>query len=143
MACLLPYRSTARCRHRSGVNGTFMACLLNRPTHSTCCAFCSHRGYDDGVTQTPPGPDQPDVPPSGFLYQSLTLLIGGISAGGINAAVFESIALAYEANPAGITLTGGIFFGAGSILAALLLAQCLDAASPPRILAVAALVPAA
>jgi FHS family glucose/mannose:H+ symporter-like MFS transporter len=38
---------------------------------------------------------------------------------------------------------GGSFFGAGSVLAAWLLAQCLDAASPARLTSLAALVPAA
>jgi hypothetical protein len=83
------------------------------------------------------------APPAGFWFQSLALLIAGISAGAINTAIFESIAPAYEANRAKITLTGGIFFGAGSILAAYLLSQCFDAASPARLLAVTAIIPAA
>jgi MFS transporter, FHS family, glucose/mannose:H+ symporter len=81
--------------------------------------------------------------PAVLWYRSLALLISGFSAGVLNAAVFESIARAYEANPARITLTGGIFFGVGSILAANLLAQCLKAVNPTRILAVAAIAPAA
>jgi len=83
------------------------------------------------------------APPAGFWFQSLAVLIAGMSAGAVNTAIFESIAPAYEANPAKITLTGGIFFGAGSILAAYLLAQCFDASSPTRLLAVTALIPAA
>jgi fucose permease len=83
------------------------------------------------------------APPAGFWFQSLALLIAGISAGAVNTAVFEWIAPAYEANPAKVTLTGGIFFGAGSILAAYLLAQCFDAASPARLLAITAIIPAA
>ena len=83
------------------------------------------------------------APPASFWYPSLALLIAGLSAGAVNTAVFESIALAYEANPAKITLTGGIFFGVGSILAAYLLAECLDSSSPARLLAITALIPAA
>ena len=83
------------------------------------------------------------APPAGFWYQATALLIAGLSAGAVNTAVFETIAPAYEANPARITLMGGIFFGIGSVLAAWLLAQSLDAASPIRLLALAAMLPAA
>jgi FHS family glucose/mannose:H+ symporter-like MFS transporter len=81
------------------------------------------------------------APPAGFWYQSLALLLAGLAAGAVNSPVFELIAPAWEANPAGVTLRGGIFFGVGSILAAWLLSQCLDAASPARLLALTALVP--
>jgi FSR family fosmidomycin resistance protein-like MFS transporter len=81
------------------------------------------------------------APPAAVWYQNLTLLLTGIAAGAINSGVFEPIALAYEANPAGVALTGGVFFGAGSVLAAWLLADCLDSANPARLIAVAALLP--
>src|SRR5207302_8960290 len=48
---------------------------------------------------------------------------------------------AYESNPAAITLAGGIFFGAGSVLAAFLLAQSFGEGNGARLLAVAALAP--
>lgn len=81
--------------------------------------------------------------PEAFWTQGLALLIAGAAAGAINTAVFESIADAYEAKPARITLTGGIFFGIGSMLAAWLMAKCLDDANPARVLAMAAIAPGA
>lgn len=83
------------------------------------------------------------APPARFWFQSLALFITGAAAATINTAVFESIASAYEANPARITLTAGIFFGMGSMLSAWVMSQCLDATNPTRILAVIALVPGA
>ena len=56
------------------------------------------------------------APPAHFWYQALALLVAGLSSGVLNTAVFESIASAYEANPAQITLRGGVFFGIGSVL---------------------------
>jgi predicted MFS family arabinose efflux permease len=82
-------------------------------------------------------------PAASAWYQASVLLLAGAASGVINTTVFESIAHGYEKDPAGITLMGGSFFGAGSVLAAWLLAQCLDAASPARLTALAALVPAA
>jgi hypothetical protein len=76
-------------------------------------------------------------------YEASVLLLAGGASGVINTTVFESIAHGYEKDPAGITLMGGSFFGAGSVLAAWLLAQCLEAASPARLTSLAALVPAA
>ena len=83
------------------------------------------------------------APSGGFLPQALALLITGAAAAVVNTAVFESIARAYEANPARIALTAGIFFGIGSMLSAWLMAECLNSASPGRILAAVAILPAA
>lgn len=82
------------------------------------------------------------APPAAVWYQCLALFVTGAAAGAINIGVLEPIAPAYEANPAGVTLTGGIFFGAGSVVAAWLMSECLDASSPARWLALAALFPA-
>jgi hypothetical protein len=82
-------------------------------------------------------------PPASAWYQAFVLLIAGAAAGVINTTVCESIAQAYEADPAGITLMGGGFFGAGSAVSAWLLAECLDAPGPARIMALAAIVPGA
>jgi FHS family glucose/mannose:H+ symporter-like MFS transporter len=82
-------------------------------------------------------------PPASAWYQAFVLLLAGAASGVINTTVFESIAPGYEKDPASITLMGGGFFGAGSVLAAWLLAQCLDAASPSRLTSLAALVPVA
>jgi len=81
--------------------------------------------------------------PASAWYQASVLLLAGAASGVVNTTVFESIAHGYEKDPAGITLMGGSFFGAGSVLAAWLLAQCLDAANPARLTSLAALVPAA
>jgi fucose permease len=82
------------------------------------------------------------APPAAVWFQFLALLLTGASAGAINMAVLEPIATDYEANPAAVTLAGGGLFGAGSVAAAWLLADCLDAASPARLLATAAIAPA-
>ena len=71
------------------------------------------------------------------------MFVSGVAAGIVNAAVLGGLSGHYESNPATITLTGGIFFGAGSVLAPLLLAQTFEDASATRLLALAALVPGA
>ena len=80
-------------------------------------------------------------PPAIFWYQALALLVTGAAAGVINTAIFESLAPAWESDPARIALTGGMFFGVGSIAAAWLMSQCLDSVSAPQLIAVSALVP--
>jgi FHS family glucose/mannose:H+ symporter-like MFS transporter len=87
------------------------------------------------------------APPAQVWYQTLCCFMTGAAAGLINGAVLESIGPAWEANPAGVTLQGGIYFGAGSIAASLLMAQCIggDAVgdtSATRLLAIGALLPA-
>jgi hypothetical protein len=70
-------------------------------------------------------------------------LLTGAAAGAINTSIFESLAEAWEAAPAKVALSGGMYFGAGSVVAAWLLSQCFDSSSAPRILAVTSLLPAA
>jgi predicted MFS family arabinose efflux permease len=82
-------------------------------------------------------------PPASVWLEYFALAITGASAGLINMSVLEPIAESYEARPASVILTGGMFFGAGSVASAWLLAECLDAASPARLLAFAALLPVA
>jgi fucose permease len=82
------------------------------------------------------------APPAETWFQSLALLVSGIAAGIMNAAVFEAMTPGYESNPATITLTGGVLFGAGSVLAALLLAQSFGDSGAERLLAITAVVPA-
>jgi fucose permease len=79
-------------------------------------------------------------PSAGFWYQCLALLLTGAAAGVINTSVFESLAPTWESDPAGITLTGGIFFGLGSVVSAWLMSKCLDSMLAPRLFALAALV---
>jgi hypothetical protein len=82
-------------------------------------------------------------PPALVWYQMLCVFVTGAAAGLINGAIFESIGEAWEADPAGVTLRGGIYFGAGSIAASFLLAQCFDGeTSAARLLAISALFPA-
>jgi len=64
------------------------------------------------------------APPAQVWYQTLCCFVTGVAAGLINAAVLESIGAAWEADPAGVTLRGGIFFGAGSVAGSLLMAKC-------------------
>ncbi len=82
------------------------------------------------------------APPANAWLAAFALFLTGASAGVVNTAVFESIARAYEENPARIALTAGIFFGLGNMLAAYLMAQCLDAQNPGRILMTIAILPA-
>jgi fucose permease len=82
-------------------------------------------------------------PPASTWYQAVALLVAGGAAGIINTAVFESIGRAFENNPAWITMVGGTFFGAGSILASILISRCFDDAPAARLIAVFALLPAA
>lgn len=83
------------------------------------------------------------APPAHVWYQMAALFLTGASAGMVNAAVLEAMTPCYESNPATITLTGGIFFGGGSVLAAFLIAQTFGDAGATRLLAIGALAPAA
>jgi fucose permease len=67
-----------------------------------------------------------------------TLFVVGAGAGIVNTAVLEALTPCYESNPATITLTGGIFFGGGSVLAAFLLAQSFGDLGATRLLVLAA-----
>jgi hypothetical protein len=85
------------------------------------------------------------APPAQTWYQLICLLAAGAASGLINSAIFELIGPAWEADRAGVTLRGGIYFGAGSVVASLLLMQCLrvDANATTPVLAGAALFPGA
>jgi FHS family glucose/mannose:H+ symporter-like MFS transporter len=83
------------------------------------------------------------APPAQVWYQSLALLASGMAAGIMNTAVFEAVTPPSESNLATIILTGGIFFGAGSVLAALLLSWSFGDTGGTRVLAMTAIVPAA
>jgi hypothetical protein len=92
------------------------------------------------------------APPAMVWYQMIAWLVTGAAAGTINGAVFESIGTAWETDAVGVTLRGGIFFGAGSAGASLLVAQCFGSAvmgdapvisNAPRLLALSALLPVA
>jgi fucose permease len=61
----------------------------------------------------------------------------------MNTAVLEGLTSNYESSPAPVTLLAGIFFGAGSVLAPLLLSQSFGERGGTRLLALAALIPAA
>jgi len=95
------------------------------------------------------------APPAPSWYRFLALFVSGTAAGIMNTAVLEALSMrttdtgglcavtpCYESNPATITLTGGIFFGAGSVLAALLLGQSFGDGGATRLLAVTAVIPA-
>lgn len=83
------------------------------------------------------------APPARIWFQFLAMAIAGAAAGTVNTAVLEGMATGYESNPAGIALMGGSFFGAGSFLAALLLSESFGEEGATRVLAIAALAPAA
>ncbi len=88
------------------------------------------------------------APPAQIWYQTLSCFVAGVAAGMINAAIFQSIGMAWEADPAGVTLRAAIYFGGGSMAAAVLMAQCFGGetigdTSATRLLAASALIPAA
>jgi hypothetical protein len=82
-------------------------------------------------------------PPAQLWYRMASVFMTGIAAGAISSAVFESIGAAWEANPAGVTLQGGIYFGLGSAGASLLMTQCYGEGGATRLLALTAMLPAA
>ena len=82
------------------------------------------------------------APPAGFAVGFTGLVITAAAAGVLNAGMLRLIGPAWQSDPAGITLTGGIYFAAGSAIASVLLAWCFDAANAPRLIAILAVVPA-
>jgi fucose permease len=82
------------------------------------------------------------APPSQPWYEGIALLVTGIAAGIMNTAVLEAVTPCYESNPATVALAGGIFFGAGSVLAAILLSQSFGDGGATRLLALTAVIPA-
>lgn len=76
------------------------------------------------------------APPAPVWAQMLALFLSGLAASTISTAVLESLAPAYELDRAGLVLQAGFFFGAGSVAAAWLTAECLDRS--PEFLALAA-----
>jgi FHS family glucose/mannose:H+ symporter-like MFS transporter len=82
------------------------------------------------------------APPAQPWYEAIALFAAGLAAGIMNTAVLEAVTPCYESNPAKVILAGGIFFGAGSVLAALLMAQAFDDGQATRLLAVTAVIPA-
>jgi FHS family glucose/mannose:H+ symporter-like MFS transporter len=88
------------------------------------------------------------APPAQVWFQMLSCFVAGVAAGMINSAIFESIGVGWDADPAGVTLRAGIYFGAGSVAASFLMTQCFGGATigdtnAMRLLAVSALAPAA
>ncbi len=83
------------------------------------------------------------APPAQIWYQTMALLITGAAAGIVNTAVLEGMSTSYQSNPAPVTLLAGIYFGAGSVLAALLLAQTFGEQGATKLLAIVAFAPIA
>jgi FHS family glucose/mannose:H+ symporter-like MFS transporter len=83
------------------------------------------------------------APPAQIWYQALALLVAGTAAGIVNTAVLEGVSASYESDPASVTLAAGIFFGAGSVLAAMVMAQAIGNSGAARLILIAALLPAA
>lgn len=82
-------------------------------------------------------------PPMPVWFQMLGLLVAGAAAGVVNTAVFESLANAWDAGPARVALTAGIFFGSGSVLAAWLMSRSVESPDSPLQMALPAVLPAA
>jgi hypothetical protein len=83
--------------------------------------------------------------PATVWFEALCVLVTGAAAGLINGGIFQSVGDAWEEDPAGVTLRGGIYFGTGSVVASLLMAQCVTAmgyTTAARVLAVGAAFPA-
>ncbi len=86
------------------------------------------------------------APPASVWYQALCVFVTGMAAGFINGAIFESLGEVWEADPAAVTLRGGIYMGAGSVAASVLLGQCFGGptigdTNASRLLAVSAVFP--
>lgn len=75
------------------------------------------------------------------LWRMLGLLMLGLDGGLLNTAIFHSISPAYEEDPAGTANLGGIFFGAGCLAVALLIAGAFYAYTVTAILLFIAMAP--
>lgn len=69
------------------------------------------------------------APPALIWYQMVCLVVTGAAAGLVNHAIFETIGPAWEADPAGVTLRAGVYFGAGSVLASVAMAESFGGAT--------------
>ena len=87
------------------------------------------------------------APPAQVWYEALSLLVAGVAAGIVNTGRIRRSQRQLRIQSGFHHLAGGIFFGAGSILAALAMTQALDMAlaenGATRMMLVTALVPAA
>lgn len=82
------------------------------------------------------------APPVGELWRIPGLLGIGFAAGLLNTAIFHSVSLAFRLSPASTVNLGGAVFGAGSLIAPLLIAGTFDLYSVPAMMLAVALVPA-
>ena len=80
-------------------------------------------------------------PPVSEWWRVGGFLVLGIGAGLLNMALFHAISPGYQADPAGTTNKGGIWYGLGCLTATLLVAGTFNAYSVPTILLCMALVP--
>ncbi|HLK62766.1 MAG TPA: hypothetical protein VKU19_04975 [Bryobacteraceae bacterium] len=80
-------------------------------------------------------------PPLSAWWRVAGFLVLGVSAGLLNRALFHAISRGYTADPAGTANQGGIWYGAGCLLATLMVSAAIYAFSTPAILIFMALVP--
>ncbi|MDQ6677569.1 MAG: MFS transporter [Acidobacteriota bacterium] len=67
----------------------------------------------------------------------------GLAAGALNRSLFESIRAIYTGNPASTAVRGGLYFGLGCLLSAVLIATAFHLNFVPQILLLLALIPGA
>ena len=82
------------------------------------------------------------IPPLAHpFWRAGGLLAMGFAAGSLNTALFQAIAPAYDRDPAATVNVGGIFFGLGCLLLAVLVAGTFYAYTLPSILVLIAVIP--
>jgi fucose permease len=80
-------------------------------------------------------------PPAPAAYRLAGWFVIGLSAGLLNTALFDTIRPLFKQDPAGTVNLGGVYFGLGCLLSALLLAGTFYLYSVATILILAALIP--
>jgi len=81
------------------------------------------------------------APMTGFAWRTAGLLLLGASTGLLHGAIFQAITPIYRHDPAATGNLAGIFFGAGSLAMALLVAGTYYAYTVPAILMLIAVIP--
>ena len=82
------------------------------------------------------------IPPLAHpFWRAGGLLAMGFAAGSLNTALFQAIAPAYDRDPAATVNVGGIFFGLGCLVLAVLVAGTFYAYTLPSILVLIAVIP--
>ena len=80
-------------------------------------------------------------PPAPPIYRLVGWLVIGFAGGLLNTGIFETIRATYQQDPAAAVNLGGVYFGSGCLLSAILLAGSFYLYSVSTILILAAMIP--